>query len=117
VGITYDITSSETCGILRLEGRIISDEGLSDILLQVDKTIAQGKQTWLCELSKLTYCNSTGLNLFIRILTKSRNAGGDCVLINLQPAVRQLFELSKLNEIFTSYASLEEALDRYNTTA
>lgn len=115
--LTYDITSSETCGILRLEGRIISDEGLSDIIAQVEQIIAQGKHTWLCDLSGLTYCNSTGLNLFIRILTKSRNAGGDCVLINLQPGVRQLFELSKLNEIFTSYASLEEALQRYNTIA
>jgi len=117
VGLQYDISSSSTCGILLLEGRIISDEGLSEIIEGVEKNIAEGKNTWLCDLSKLSYCNSTGLNLFIRILTKSRNAGGDCVLINLQPGVRQLFELSKLNEIFTSYASLQEALDRYNTIA
>jgi anti-sigma B factor antagonist len=105
------------CGILRLSGRILSDEHLSEILRQVERTIVLGRKYWLCELSELTYCNSTGLNLFIRILTKSRGAGGDCALINLQPGVRSLFELSKLNEIFTSYASLDEALARYNTVS
>ena len=103
------------CGILLLSGRIMSDELLPDIIAQVEQQIVLGKKNWLCDLSTLTYCNSTGLNLFIRILTKSRNAGGDCALINLQPGVRKLFELSKLNEIFTSYASLDEALERYNT--
>jgi len=103
------------CGILLLSGKIMSDESLPEIIAQVEEQIALGKKIWLCDLSELTYCNSTGLNLFIRILTKSRNAGGDCALINLQPGVRKLFELSKLNEIFTSYASMDEALERYNT--
>jgi anti-sigma B factor antagonist len=95
----------------------MSDENLSEIILQAERTIALGKKNWLCDLSELEYCNSTGLNLFVRLLTKSRNAGGDCALINLQPGVRKLFELSKLNEIFASYASIEEALARYNTVS
>lgn len=115
--LSIDITATPTCGILRLSGRILSDEHLPEIIVEVERTIALGKKNWICDLSELTYCNSTGLNLFIRILTKSRNAGGDCVLVNLQPGVRSLFELSKLNEIFTSYASVEEALERYNTVS
>lgn len=115
--LSFDITSTPLCGILRLSGRILTDEHLPEIMAEVERNIALGKKIWLCDLSELTYCNSTGLNLFIRILTKSRNAGGDCALINLQPGVRSLFELSKLNEIFTSYASLEEALERYNTVS
>jgi anti-sigma B factor antagonist len=95
----------------------MSDEHLSEIILQAERLIALGKKYWLCDLSELEYCNSTGLNLFVRLLTKSRNAGGDCALVNLQPGVRKLFELSKLNEIFTGYASLEEALERYNTVS
>lgn len=95
----------------------MSDEGLTDIMQQVEQTIAMGKSNWLCELSDLAYCNSTGLNLFIRILTKARNAGGDCALINPQTGVQKLFELSKLNQIFTNYASLDEALDSYNTVS
>ena len=117
MSLRFDITSTPACGILRLSGRILSDENLQEILQQVDETIAAGKKWWLCDLSGLEYCNSTGLNLFVRLLTKSRSAGGDCVLINLQPGVKKLFELSKLIEIFTSYASLEEAIERYNTVS
>lgn len=103
--------------MLKLTGRILSDEKLQEITQKVDYYIALGNKNWACDLSELTYCNSTGLNLFVRILTKSRNAGGDCVLVDLQPAVKKLFELSKLNEIFTSYTSTEEALARYNTVS
>ena len=113
--LTFNITVVPTHAVLKLSGRILSDEGLADILSQVETTIAAGSKNWLCDVSELTYCNSTGLNLFVRILTKSRSAGGDCSLVNLQPGVQKLFELSKLNEIFTSYASIEEAMERYNT--
>lgn len=117
MSLSYDISASGTCGVLSLKGRIISDDDLSGIMLQVERTIVLGKKTWLCDLSELTYCNSTGLNLFVRILTKSRNAGGDCALINVQPGVKQLFDISRLSEIFTSYASIDEALNRYNTVS
>lgn len=113
--LTFDITSAPGYGILRLSGRILSDEKLPEVLTQVESAIANGSTYWLCDLSQLTYCNSTGLNLFIRVLTRARIAGGDCALCGLQETVRKLFELSKLNEIFTSYASLDEALNRYNT--
>lgn len=95
----------------------MSDEQLREIIAGVEAVIADGKKYWICDISELTYCNSIGLNLFIRVLTKARNAGGDSVIVNPQPAVKKLFELSKLNEIFTSYASVDEALNRYNTIA
>ena len=112
--VTAHITVSPSSAVLHLSGRILSDEGLAAILADVDKAIAQGAKNWICQTKELTYCNSTGLNLFVRVLTKSRNAGGDCVLAEVQPAVVKLLELSKLNEIFTSYASLDEAVARFN---
>ncbi|HLP55454.1 MAG TPA: STAS domain-containing protein [Fluviicola sp.] len=113
--LTFDITVLPTHAVLKLSGRILSDEGLAEVLAKVETAIAAGSKNWLCDLGELSYCNSTGLNLFVRILTKSRSAGGDCALANLQPGVQKLFELSKLNEIFTSYASTQEATERYNT--
>lgn len=117
MSLSHDIKVEQTCGILRLSGRMLSDDGISDVISGVESHIAKGAKNWVCDISGLSYCNSTGLNLFVRILTKSRNAGGDCALIGMQPTVRQLFELSKLNEIFTTCASVEEALGRYNTIA
>lgn len=112
--VSAHITIAPSSAVLQLSGRILSDEGLSAILADVDKAIASGARNWICHLKELSYCNSTGLNLFVRVLTKSRNAGGDCILAEVQPGVAKLLELSKLNEIFTSYASLEEAVARFN---
>ena len=115
MALSFEITSTPGCAILSLKGRIITDEYLSEIIAQVENGILQGTNNWVYELSQLEYCNSIGLNLLVRTLTKARNAGGDCVLVNLQPGVKKLFELSKLNQIFTAFDSLDEAKARYNT--
>lgn len=109
MSLTVDIKTEGVIGIIALSGRIISDDQLNDILSKVEQAIASGTKSWICELTQLTYCNSIGLNLFIRILTKARNAGGDCSLVNLQPHVEQLFKLSKLSEIFSAFKTIEEA--------
>lgn len=115
MAFTFEITSTPGCAVLALKGRIISDELIADIVQQVEKEVVAGQKNWICDASGLEYCNSLGLNLFIRVLTRSRNAGGDCAVVNLQPGVKKLFELSKLNQIFTAFDSVEDAKARYNT--
>lgn len=109
----FQILPADTYSILSLEGRIMTDENIPALLEEVTHSIEKGKASCVINCEKLSYCNSTGLNMFIKILTKTRNSGGDCVLVGLQPTVQKLFELSKLNEIFTSYTSLDEALTRF----
>lgn len=117
MSLQFNITTTERCGIIHLNGRIISDEKLTELLQEVERFQSRGIVYWVCNCEELTYCNSTGLNFFIRLLTKSRNVGGDTGLVKLQPAVRKLFELSKLNEIFTSYATVTDAVANYNSIA
>lgn len=115
MALSFEIVFAPECAVLSLKGRIMTDEHLQEIISQVESGIASSNTYWICDLSGLEYCNSTGLNLFIKTLTKARNAGGDCVVANLQPAVQKLFELSKLNQIFTAFGTLEEAKARPNT--
>lgn len=109
MSLTVDLTSREAYVLLVVSGRIVSDEKLQESLIALDKALDHKKMV-VCDLSALEYCNSTGLNYFIRILTRARKVGGDCVLVNLQPTVRKLFEISKLDEIFNCQTSLEEVL-------
>jgi anti-sigma B factor antagonist len=115
--LSFDISVTPACAVLELKGRIISTDDTAAIIERAEAIIANGTSNWICDLGGVSYCNSTGLNLFVRMLTKTRNAGGDCVLADLQPAVAKLFELSKLNEIFTSFAGIETAKERFKTTA
>lgn len=112
---SFTIETQGTCAVISLSGRMVGSEDLSAIIEQVEKEIGKGAINLICDCSNLEYCNSTGLNFFVRLLTKSRNKGGDCALVQLQPAVAKLFALSKLNEIFTSYDSVEHAKSGFNT--
>lgn len=100
---------------VNISGRIISDEGLNGCLEQLESTLNSGKyKAVVCVCSALEYTNSIGLNLFIRMLTRSRKQGIDCILVDLQPAIMRLFEISKLNEIFSCFPSLEEMKTKFN---
>lgn len=110
----FDITKSSNFVLVKISGRIISDEGLSEALSQIDQVLTNELKAVLCDCSALEYCNSTGLNFFVRVLTRSRKTGLDCVLVNLQPSVKKLFEISKLNEIFSCFNSTEEVEAKFN---
>lgn len=110
----FDITKSSNFVLVKISGRIISDEGLSEALNQIDQVLTNELKAVLCDCSALEYCNSTGLNFFVRVLTRSRKTGLDCVLVNLQPSVKKLFEISKLNEIFSCFNSTEEVEAKFN---
>ena len=110
----FEITKSSNFVLVKISGRIVSDEGLAAALGTIDKTLSSNLKAVLCDCSSLEYCNSTGLNFFVRVLTRSRKAGLDCVLVNLQPSVKKLFEISKLNEIFSCFNSTDEVEAKFN---
>lgn len=110
----FDLKTQGSCAVISLSGRMIGSDDIASIMENVEKSIQAGSINVVCDCAELEYCNSTGLNFFVRLLTKSRSKGGDCVLVNLQPSVEKLFTLSKLNEIFTSYDSVENALTSFN---
>jgi len=114
MSVQFEITKSSNFVLVKISGRIISDEGLSNALDTIEKLVSGDLKAVLCDCSDLEYCNSTGLNFFVRILTRSRKTGLDCVLLNLQPSVKKLFEISKLNEIFSCFSSTDEVEAKFN---
>ena len=63
------------------------------------------------DLSQLQYMNSTGLNIPINLLTRTRNAGGRGDR-RVSQSVRQLFLVTKLDSVFTITDNVDEALAR-----
>lgn len=111
---SFDITLHEKCAVIHLNDSILSEIGIAETLLIVDERISEGIHNWILDGSSLAYCNSIGLNLFVRVLTKARNKGGECCVAAFQSTVQKLMNLSKLNEIFTSFASVTDAVANFN---
>ncbi len=63
----------------------------------------------IINLKNVPYIDSSGLATFVDALKKSKQSGGSLVLTDLTPAVLSVFEIAKLDKIFTITASEAEA--------
>lgn len=66
----------------------------------------------ILDLEKVPYVDSSAIAVFVEALQKLRKTGGKVVLCCLQPRVKGLLEIARLNTIFATAANAEEALTK-----
>ena len=114
MSIKHTLRNEAEVIIITIQGRIVTDNDTADLLKEIQLNIDENKKTFYFDLSELEYITSSGLNFFVRILTRTRNVGAEVTLCGIQGNVEKLFAISKLNEIFTFSPSLSEALNNVN---
>ena len=70
--------------------------------------------TLIVDFASLTHINSSGIAFLISILTKSRTNNGDVVLINATKEINRIIQISRLDQIFSIFESLDEGVNYYN---
>lgn len=60
-------------------------------------------------LEKVTYIDSSGLATLVEVLKKSKVQGGTLGLSGMSEKVKSLFEITKLDKLFSIYDSPEQA--------
>lgn len=100
--------------ILSLSGNLLGEKDSVPIVESVGVSLSQKSNRFIVDLSNLKYINSTGLSVLITILTKSRNAGGEMILVNLPEQLINLLQITKLSDVFPQASSIEEAKLKYN---
>ncbi len=95
---------------------IITIEGEVDLYSspQIRKTIidliGDRKPALLIDLKNVTYMDSSGVATLVEGLQRIREYGGQLYLCNLQGAVREVFELSRLDKVFQIYKDVTDAV-------
>lgn len=110
----YKIESKNNVNIITMEGSLLADVQSRDVLQKVSELILDGQVNFVVEMSELKFINSSGLGMLLTCLTKSRKAGGEVILANIPEQVSNLLVITKLNSIFNTTDSLEEALEQFN---
>ena len=64
----------------------------------------------LLDCRQLEYISSVGLGLFMLLLKMRKDAGGSFGLCSLNPRIREIFVVSKLDRVMPIFESREEAL-------
>jgi anti-sigma B factor antagonist len=99
---TFDlaIADEQGCMVFHLRGRLMDQQQADRLMGALDDELAKGHKSVILDLSELQYMNSTGLNILINVLTRTRNAGGDTLIAGVSNSVRQLFVVTKLDSVF-----------------
>ena len=82
---------------------------MGELFNEIEFEINEGVENIIIDLAEMLYLNSTGLSIFIQILTKVRNNGGDVVVVNVPEKINKLLVITKLNSVFNIKDSVENA--------
>ena len=96
--------------ILELSGNLLGEKDTVPVLEAVGLSLENNSNQFVIDLGGMHYINSTGLSVFLNILTKSKGAGGGLVLVAIPEQLNNLLNITKLSEVFPKAASVEEAI-------
>ncbi len=113
MSFSFEIIQIANIAVVRLHGKIMTDLDLEEIAKESKKWVEKNSCQVIFNLSELMYINSSGINFFMRTLTKARINNGELIFCNVQGNVSTLFKIAKLNEIYTIYPSEEEAVNHF----
>jgi len=110
VTFEYTINKKDSLIIISLKGELINKEQASKMLEDVDDCISKNETKILFHLNELKYLNSSGLNIFINVLTKIRKAGGDLAICCVNKKISELLLITKLGNIFNISENIEQGI-------
>ena len=64
------------------------------------------------DLERVTYIDSSGLATLVEILKKTKSQGGSLGLASMSDKVKSLFEITKLDKLFSIFHNQNEAVSR-----
>jgi anti-sigma B factor antagonist len=115
MSFTYNLNQTEPIVMITLYGELIERNQSQLMLDQINALCEEGKSKVVMDLSELKYMNSTGLNVLLNVLTKTRKSGGDVALCGISKKVQELLLITKLSSVFTVTETADEAAARLNS--
>ncbi|WP_339869246.1 STAS domain-containing protein [uncultured Algoriphagus sp.] len=106
--LTYNTKKDELAHYLFIQGDLIGDEMGPKLVEVVSDAVEEGAKKFVVDLSEVRYISSSGIGLLITMLTKMRNKDGEVYLTAPSDHVKKLLIITKLNNIFTVYDSIDE---------
>ena len=110
-----DVATDNGTTIVRPAGDRLDIEVAAQFRGVLLSLIEKGNRQLVVDLKDVTFIDSSGLGALVSALkTLKRTSGvGDVRLARVQPPVVSLLEIIRLNRVFTSYASVEQAVQSY----
>ncbi len=109
MGLRLYVSNLEDGILLRCEGRIVCGPESEELETRVRRLLPVLRHVVL-DLSQVTFVDSSGLGLLVRLMTSARTFGGDVKLAAPSPQTAKLLESTGLRRVFELFHTPEEAL-------
>ena len=97
-----------------LSGKLVSNDDANEMMEIISAELTKNNHSFIIDLKELNYINSSGFNIFLKLLTFSRNLAGDTILCNINNNINQLLLTTKLNTIFKIENNINDIKDLTN---
>lgn len=104
-----DIKESEHVCILKLKGRLVSGEAVSQFESAFQQTLATGHIFLILDLAALPYLDSSGIGSVVNALRQANKLGGTVKLVSPPPFIAKTFKMVGILSLFGVFDSVEEA--------
>jgi anti-anti-sigma factor len=101
--VTESVVVLTAAGEIDRDSQSVLDEAAASAL-------ADGSDRLVIDLGAVSFCDSSGLSLFVRLHRQVTGRGGSLRLAGAQPLVRTVLEATNLDRLFPAYPTLEQAV-------
>lgn len=110
-----DVATSGGATVVRPSGDRLDIEVAADFRAMLLSLIEQGHRRLVVDLADVGFIDSSGLGALVSALKtlKRSDSGGDVRLARVQAPVVSLLEIIRLNRVFTTYPSVEQAVQSF----
>ena len=102
--------ANSDCIVFHLQGKILTETDAEN-LKEAISNLKSYKVIF--NLQELTHINSTGIAVFVKTMTKCRIESGDLLICAPNKLIAKLFEITKMNDVFSIYDSEESAVNYF----
>jgi anti-sigma B factor antagonist len=107
---TFEMISRDAqAGVIRVHGALTS-AAEANLMDAVAGATAEGARLVILDFEDMEFMNSTGIGLLVTLLVRANRAQQKLAACGLNEHYREIFSLTRLEEAFTIYGSVEDAL-------
>jgi anti-anti-sigma factor len=98
--------------LIACSGRIVAGDQ-SDSLRDQIKSLLPASRDFVLHLGDVTFVDSSGLGILVRLLASARAAGGEIKLCNVPPAIHHTLKITNLITLFDAHETELEAISAF----
>ena len=99
--------------LIKLGGNILSGADANNIHEMIHEELDLKRGNFVLDMSDVALINSSGVGILIGALTAARNQSGDLRLAGISQKVADVLHMMKLDQVFQSYPTVDDAKQSY----